>query len=119
METLSGFVARLTKDIPCYHHPRKDPQKVSLTKYNTPNPQKMALFAVVTELDSKFKIKTKAWLANEQCKKIGKLTWFGHGTEPDGTKLRGLDFYVNKGSKGQDFQIAVCCLKVIRNKPSL
>lgn len=113
METLKEFVERLKKEIPCYYHQRVK-GNFSLTKYDTSS-REMGLFAVVTELKYKFRIMGKEWLANDECKKWGKLGWWDHGTNRDGTKRHGLIFYVNKGSKGQDkdYNDAVRCLKVI------
>jgi len=58
---------------------------------------------------------TKEWLANDQCRKLGKLGRWNYGKEKGGTKLPSLVFYVGKDGMGQDYQNAIYCLKVISN----
>lgn len=118
METLSGFVARLTKAIPCYSHPRKDSKGISLKKNNTMKHGDMGHFATVYDRPTKgdFKIIAKEWLANAWCKMAAnKGSPKSFGNNPNNPKHAGLIFYVKKDSIGQDYQNALQALTIIRN----
>jgi len=117
-ETLTDFITRLTNDIPCYAHQRNSPREYSLTKHNTIKPRHMCHFATVYDKPRRgqFKIITKEWLADDECKQNGILGRWGYGTELNGTTQLGVLFFVNKGSRGGDYQQVLRCLRIVKGK---
>jgi hypothetical protein len=115
---LTDFITRLTGDISCYSHQRKSPREYSIKKYNTMKPGDMGHFATVYDKPGRgqFKIITKEWLTDDECKQNGILGRWGYGTEPNGTKQLGIVFYVNKGSRGGDYQQVLRCLRIVKRK---
>ena len=122
METLIDFIERITRDIPCYSHPRVETKGISLKKYNTMKHGEMGHFATVYERPTfrDFNIIVKEYLADNRSKgDANKRAPRSFGNDPSNPKHAGLVFYVEKDSTGQDYQRVFHCLQVIRNHPSL
>jgi len=116
METLGEFIPRLTKRVRCFYHKCKS-EMYSLKKADTNLKGRMGVFAWVGERENVFEIQSYKKLGDKSnvthlADKIvpgaifvSKKQDFGQGT--------GITFYVQKDSRGPDYEKAVEALKAI------
>ena len=118
METLGEFIPRLTKRVRCFYHKCKS-GVYSLKKADTNLKGRMGVFAWVRELrrDDKFEISTYKKLGDKSnvthladkivpgMHYVSKKQDVGEGT--------GIVYYVQKDSRGPDYDKAVKALKAI------
>lgn len=111
MESLKEFVGRLSKSVSCHYHPNKS-GIYSLKKHHTGQPRHRNVFAWVLELKRRdcFRVDTY----KKDTDRIG-LTDLADVVVPKqqyGIEA-GADFYVRKGSFGEDYQKTVRVLRAI------
>ena len=118
METLEEFIPRLTERVRCFFHKCKS-ERYSLKKADTNLKGRMGVFAWVEERkkDNKFEIGSYKNLGDKSnvthladkivlgANFVSKKQDFGQGT--------GITFYVQKDSRGPDYEKAVEALKAI------
>ena len=114
METLAGFVERLSKDVGCFSHRLKS-GLYPLKRNNTMQRGRMDVFGFVKELRDKFRIHTSKDDANTA--NVFDLfdgskdnLWFG---------APGSFIFVEKGSNGEAYQKAITAFKTIMNSKNL
>ena len=118
METLEAFVTRFIGLVGCYHHKCKS-EMYSLKKVDTNIKRKMGVFAWVRELkrNNMFEISTYKILGDKSnvSHLADKVVPGMHfvPAKKDGGEGTGIVFYVEKGSRGTDYEKAVKALKAI------
>ena len=118
MEPLEDFVDRLTEKVMCYYHKCKS-HMYSLKKVDTNLKGRMGVFAWVRELrrDKLFEISTykkfgdKSNVTNLADKIVPGMHFISK--KHDDGEGTGIVFYVQKDSKGKDYEKAVKALKAI------
>jgi hypothetical protein len=119
METLGEFIQRLAERVGCFYHKCQSSGMYSLKKAETNVKGKMGVFAWVFErkrdnvfqIDSFKKLGDKSNVTHLADKIAGGLIFVSKTQDSEaGT---GIIFYVQKNSKGPDYEKAVEALKAI------
>ena len=109
MESLKEFVGRLSRSVSCHYHPNKS-GTYSLKEHHTGQPRHRNVFAWVLRKGDCFRVDTY----KKDTDRIG-LTDLADLVVPNQHWgiYDGADFYVRKGSFGEDYQKTVRVLRAI------
>ena len=119
MESLKGFVGRVSESIGCYYH-LTGSGFYSLKKFESDQKGQMGVFGWVRELkrEDLFRIETYGYLGeragvSDLADEVrGGMYITSKKKDPDG-KGTGILFNVRKGSHGDDYQKAIQALRAI------